>query len=419
MIVKLLKNNESSIFYMLCLFFFISLIFSIKLNNLAIGLILLYFLFRENMYKNFKFKIINPFFIIYLFYGLCVLFSLVYSSNLEQGVKLLERNASLALLPFILVTNYDLITKSALQKIMNIFSCVIFAVMLASIVYCLYKSDYIFSISTFYRDNLIQLTHIHSPYLALFISFVGLWLVNIITDHLISRNYRELYLYIPFYLLSIFFNLLLATRITLLGLLFISFLLLIIKLKKIKLSIIFLIGATMLVLISFKMMPTLFTRYTEIIETSLNPPLGDNHNSVNMRVAHWQCAVELISEDYFTFFFGTGIGDTQDLMNLCYKSHGWSWVLYEYNYNCHSQILQTFLGQGVIGFLLYMLLFLYPIYYSIKHKMYFVLSFYLLFFICSATESTFNNQKGVVFFAFFSAIFMSYIVNYIKSKKVE
>lgn len=151
--------------------------------------------------------------------------------------------------------------------------------------------------------------------------------------------------------------------------------------------------------------PILKSRFTEITETALKPPVGIHHNSTNLRVAHWMCAVELVKVNYI---LGVGLGDTQDKMNDCYKSKNWSAVLYEFGYNCHSQYLQTYLGTGIIGFIALLTILIYPIILAYKIKDYVAISFFVLIFINAITESLFQRQKGILLFTFFASMFLGY-----------
>jgi O-antigen ligase len=401
-------SSHQNISIVLVTVFFITLLFSIPLNNITIALITLLSFTRKQFWLNLKLFYKNTNFQIFSLFLITIILSLFYSENYIYGFKVLERNATFLIFPFIMIGNKDLVNKELFDKILNSFSITVIIISLVSLIFCYYKSSGFLSLETFSRDNLISLTNLQPMYFALYISVISIIAIDKFIDAVYKKKTASILIYILILGMSLIFNILLASRMTIIALILTIVIMILLKTKKILLGLCALLVFLAISLIAIKYSPILNKRYQEISETAFQPPVGIYHNSVNLRIAHWQCAINLIKENYL---IGVGIGDTQDKMNECYKSNNWSAVLYELNYNCHSQFLQSMVGMGIFGLISLLLIFCYPLYQSLQSKNYLALGFIVLFSISALTESIFLSQKAIVFFAFFMSIFEAYYQN--------
>lgn len=78
----------------------------------------------------------------------------------------------------------------------------------------------------------------------------------------------------------------------------------------------------------------------------------------------------------------------------------------KYEYHAHNQYLQTLIQYGIVGLLVLLGSYLWPLIMAIKEKEYLALFWILLFSFTSLTESVFTRQWGVLSFAFFSCLFL-------------
>ena len=78
-------------------------------------------------------------------------------------------------------------------------------------------------------------------------------------------------------------------------------------------------------------------------------------------------------------------------------------VLIESDCNAHNQFADTIIAIGIFGLLLYLSMFIMPIYLWIKNKQFDIVFFTLLFIIAfnSLFESIMERQMGIMFFVFF------------------
>ncbi|MBI2269438.1 MAG: O-antigen ligase family protein [Bacteroidetes bacterium] len=131
--------------------------------------------------------------------------------------------------------------------------------------------------------------------------------------------------------------------------------------------------------------------------------------SNSIRILIWQKDIELIKEYFFT---GVGTGDVKDELFKKYRADGITGA-YKVDpttdkpisiLNAHSQFLQTFIAIGILGFILFISGFVYPIINSIRRRNYLYLGFLVLVILNFTTESMLETQAGVLFYAFFNAL---------------
>ena len=76
--------------------------------------------------------------------------------------------------------------------------------------------------------------------------------------------------------------------------------------------------------------------------------------------------------------------------------------------NAHNQFLQTFIGTGIIGFLLLLSITLGAIIKGFINKNYLLILFSLLMILNFLVESMLQAQAGFIFFVFFFCILIRY-----------
>jgi O-antigen ligase len=128
--------------------------------------------------------------------------------------------------------------------------------------------------------------------------------------------------------------------------------------------------------------------------------LSDSY-SKSGRLVIWLNAWEVIDNHYL---LGVGNGDVVDKMVVEYRKHSLD-ELAEKRINPHNQYLEIFLGSGIVGFVLLLMLLIVPIMRSFKEMDYLFLSFIGIVSFNLLFESVFNSQTGVFYFVFFYGLF--------------
>jgi O-antigen ligase len=118
----------------------------------------------------------------------------------------------------------------------------------------------------------------------------------------------------------------------------------------------------------------------------------------NTRIKIWEKSVGQIKEH---FLFGVGPGDTRASLNFMNNEHG-----VDVQLNAHNQYLETFISLGLLGFSLLISILIIPMIIAFRKKnalltlLLFIISFNALF------ESVLERAAGVIFYSFFFCFFI-------------
>jgi len=126
--------------------------------------------------------------------------------------------------------------------------------------------------------------------------------------------------------------------------------------------------------------------------------------NIDARAQVWFAAVEVIKENPVC---GVGTGDVKDVLIEKYAKYDFDVPLRK-RLNAHNQYLQVAVTLGVIGLAVFVVFLVYLFWLSWKKRNILLFLFVLLGMVNFWTESMFEKQIGVMFFAFFFAL-LSYI----------
>jgi len=126
--------------------------------------------------------------------------------------------------------------------------------------------------------------------------------------------------------------------------------------------------------------------------------------STAVRILIWKEAVKIIQHN---IWFGTTAGDANEQLIQSYEREGLSGALIK-KLNAHNQFLQTFIGTGILGFILLLIFTLGAIIYGFIRKNYILILFSLLMIFNFLVESMLQSQAGFIFFVFFFCLLTQY-----------
>lgn len=178
----------------------------------------------------------------------------------------------------------------------------------------------------------------------------------------------------------------------------ISFFLLIISVIKLR-SLLLKIAITLLV-VSFTLIMVQKSSRLQAMLDSVEEISDQGHSAdatTGVRFEIWKLTLEEIKAHWL---FGVGAGDIKPVLFERYKKSDLDDALSKH-LNVHNQYLETFLGQGILGLLLMVSLFLLGLKEAYRRKDWFLSVFIILISLSFGPESMLNNQSGVIFFAFF------------------
>lgn len=117
------------------------------------------------------------------------------------------------------------------------------------------------------------------------------------------------------------------------------------------------------------------------------------------------CSLELLKGP--EFFYGHGTGDFRHVLHDCYKSKGYAYA-YEENLDSHNEYLAQLHRNGIVGFVVFVLLLIIPLRLALKYRNPLLAVFIILFAMTAMFENVFSAQKGVTFFALFCPLLLIY-----------
>ncbi len=158
--------------------------------------------------------------------------------------------------------------------------------------------------------------------------------------------------------------------------------------------------------LSYKFLPQPFERIKVAFKVTASAEKIDKTDaeSTAVRILIWKESVKLIKSN---FCFGTTAGDANDKLIEAYEKEGLTGALIK-KLNAHNQFLQTFIGTGIVGFILLCLMTLGTVIYGFIKRNYILVLFSTLVILNFLVESMLQAQAGFIFFVFFFCILTQY-----------
>ena len=384
----------------------ISLLLPPNISSLSIIIYVAYVIFTSStkvLITNFRNNIwllcfLSSFYIINLL-------SYFYSENKDLALFDFEIKLSLIVFPIIFLS-IKKIDENTLSKVLFNFalSSLLFAITL--IFYTFIKEG-----KLLFNQELSMQFYIHASYLSLYLSFGFFVILNMC----IKNQFKSWHIFLLIiYIITLG---ILASRSVFASTVVITIIWLLISHDIPKtIKIIFFIFI-ILSIASLSFLEPIRTRFKESINFSTKVELDtnpDEYKTLNrdfggraIRVAIWQCSKDITNKHWI---LGVGAGDSQDELQKAYKNHAFEFAWRYNSFNAHNLFLQSLIACGIMGLLSIVAIIIYLLLFSIKTKNKVFISFVVLFILLSFVESTFNVHKGVVFFSFFSGLFLNHFL---------
>lgn len=137
-------------------------------------------------------------------------------------------------------------------------------------------------------------------------------------------------------------------------------------------------------------------RFSELISTLYSFDASSG-GSTSTRLNIFNCSFDAIKK---APFFGYGVGDTKDVLNMCYLENNSPY------FNTHNQFLGAWLSAGLFGVITLMGMFLYALKSALKANSFVQTSVLFLFFSMAMVENFLERQDGILIFSFFVNFFI-------------
>jgi O-antigen ligase len=411
--------SKENISQNLLLYSFIVLAFFLPFYNKPVSYIIIFLCVPAWLYqvgaKIKTKKIINPsVFIIILLYYLVHVAGLLYSHNFKTGLFDLEVKLSVLVFPLMLAFSEksvpdkynDVLLGFVIGNVVSSFVCLLIALIKSiaagSIYYYVVNELGIFRECLFFYKALSSFHH--PTYSAMYLTFsivILFYLLKYKVYNFSKKINFILYSLIVFFSVMIFLlsskSGIIISFIALFGMISIE----ILRFKKYIPTFFWLL--TIIVCFTFAIKYN--SRFSSLTTKQKNEKL-QNTESTEVRYQILEASISIVKRN---LIFGVGTGDIKDSLLDNYKKRNISWA-FSNKFNVHNQFIETFVGQGIIGFILLLLLFSLPLISGIQKSNFILLFFIIVTGLNFLTESMLNTQAGVVFFAFFYSVlnFKSY-----------
>lgn len=130
---------------------------------------------------------------------------------------------------------------------------------------------------------------------------------------------------------------------------------------------------------------------------------GDpNGKSIAQRLEYWKTGLHIISKNTI---FGVGTGDPQQAYDNAYRETD-TMLTEETKLRAHNQFLTIFICFGIVGFIWFLVVLIYPLILRPGKLDFFFIAFFVVAMISFLWEDTLETQVGVSFFTFFYCLWM-------------
>jgi len=367
----------------------------------------------RNKFSNIKFK--SVFFLSIIFYTIHII-GLLYTENIKAGLFDLEVKLTLFLFPLFFVSVSNIFREKFNYILLSFLTGNLLAAIICFIIAFYNAFNYLFycSLSTGFSIGIKPISELyyhnfyygmlskfmHPTYFSMYLIFCICIIFYFFNNKIYCKTLLKKLILISlvlFFLITIYFLSSRAGQLTCIVVFTINIFLLkftFIKNKLLKYAFLSFLSIFVIIasLSNDRFLNAVKQSYLLFFPKDLN-----SQKLSNDRIILWQVSYELAKEN---IIFGVGTGDIKNELKKKYNKYNITDAINS-EYNSHNQYLETFIGQGIIGFITLLILLGFPFIYGIRKKNYLLVSFIIIISINFLFESALNNQAGVVFFSFF------------------
>ncbi|SIT76437.1 O-antigen ligase family protein [Pontibacter indicus] len=378
------------------------------LTNIAIMLLALVWLLEGDFKAKYQRLAANWVAVSFMLLFFLYLTGAFYTDNLGAGFKRLETKSSLLIFPLLIgsaIIRQDYLRKTLLTFA---FTCVVLSAV--ALVYqtfvVLEKNDF----NYFFSDGLVSIMGKQAAYYSIYVAFSILILIQDLWQRFSGIGWGRKTVFLVAILFLLLFLFLLASRTSLGILLLILIISLVgvgVRYGKLRYTLL-MVAALLAFIVGLSVVfPQTVSRFKSLRNISFDFSntqdiyhfSGEDSeakwNGLNMRLAKWVCAIDVIRQNPL----GVGTGDVKDELVEAYRNRNFTYAA-ENRFDPHNQFLDTTVAIGIPGLIVLMCCYLLPLYLAIKQKNWLLGSFAILIIACSITESVLSSAQGVIFICF-------------------
>jgi O-antigen ligase len=388
--------------------------FKMNMGNTAIIISLVYSLYFRHR-TGLKFDK-TKYYIIYFPLGffLINLISALLSRNLHDGIKSIDKNLLVIIIPLTLFFLNK--TNDFLKQTLTVFAA---SCSIATFILLIYGGYNILigeSMDVLFFHKFSIIYDQHAVYFALYLALSIFSLTHYYNKINLLSPQNKFLLLISLLLLTI--GLFLTASKAMIFIFLILYFFQLFSILKVMKSRILVFLSFIFILLILSNTKVIKTRFIEGLEFNINNFQATN-NLANAKVFNYQDKVAIsdlelryiflkIGMFHFIddgkFFFGYGVGDVQDYLDYYYLTYGLAPNWYE-GFNIHNQYLQILITYGVFVFLFFLGYIVISFHYAIKQQSLLHLFFLIIISFMFIFEVPLVRNKGIVFFYFFNTLF--------------
>lgn len=322
------------------------------------------------------------------FYLIVLIAGLLYSQDINTGLKVLETNFSFFAIPLVLYKLHPVDIRTQ-EKILQSFLLGVLVSSLICLLYAIYRYTNEPNIQFFFFEAFTEVINSHPTYLAYYIIFsITIELYNLYHS---KCDVKPLLHYLIVFFLFIIL-ILTGGQTAFISMLFVfSFFILKFLTEERDRGKKRVIGGVIGMLICMFL--------ASLVEKgNLLLVLNDSWE----RASLWKSAIAATSN----IFIGVGTGDYKVALNDYYTTHGMALFALE-SYNAHNQFIQILFSNGLLGLFSVLMMIGRPLYIGLKTNNILSILCIFPFLIYGITEVFLGRYQGVVFFALVHQVFLT------------
>lgn len=375
----------------------------VRTTPILIGILLVFFLIKRQNYSYLKSAVKTIHFWVLIIPFALYLMGLTYSQDIDEALRNTETALSLVIFPFLAVSLEQNRIKHKITLIECSFIAGVFTIMLYSLAVALINYIDNHDPQVFFYSGLISSPHHHSYY----VLFAFIIIIHKTLKLSWQKSKKQVIIALLLALITLGFLVVLSSKITLLLVVLYIFAVCI-KMaitKRIgKLTSAFMLIFFLLSLPAIYQIPEVRHRFDAMIvslETTEKNVRADKEDSTTIRLKSLETTIKVIKEN---FWYGTGQGDLDATMRNEMKSL--MPADYDRTFAPHNQFLRSFASFGICGLLSLLLLFGTMLAKSIRQRncLFVIWTVISIAFFC--IEDMLCIINGIIFFSFFSSIFL-------------
>lgn len=409
-----IKVNQQYIQVLLIKIFIVTLFLPYRVSNVALILMLLFWIVSGDYLNSLQALRQKKILMLFIGFYLVHVVALLYSDNLFNAYKELEKKIPLLLFPLIVASMKEETLRLKRNELLAFYTTVTAITCGLLVAYAAYRYMAEGNVEVFYFREFTALIQVNAIYLAMYVLFAfGVYFYELNTRSKKADLVKKVLVYLASLMVLMFISSKTALAVFILLSLHIVFL----QLKHFGRIYRAAIGIAIILLIAavINYSPVTRERIQNLIESDWTGVWDEDYTKnaetftgFTVRISFWKAALKQMTEDR-VLIQGIGTGDNLDYLNKAYEEAGLIAAGYT-NFNLHNAFMEVILEFGFAGLFFYLFIWTMIAMAAMRAKDKALIILLIIFLFFSMTESILYVNKGLVFYS----LWVSLLLNFIK-----